>query len=160
MNFMNSYPSANAYQPNFGNQPMQFQTQQNNQSIMSAVMPIPNEQTARAYPLAPGYSQLFQDESAPFQFYLKAMGRTPLESSIFEKYKLVKEEAVAAPETPESGSKDKDIDLSVFLLKKEIRPLMEQIETLKKDLAMLKSKKKVIREVEGDERNSYSMQFE
>lgn len=58
-----------------------------NNSFVSA----PNEAYARNYPVAPGNSVGFRDESAPF-IYVKTMGFSQLEKPIFEKYRRVTDE--------------------------------------------------------------------
>ena len=55
-------------------------------------IPVPSEDMARNYPVAQGTSVTFRDENAPY-IYTKTMGFSPLDRPIFEKYKLIKEEA-------------------------------------------------------------------
>ena len=70
------------------------------QSMANVAPPIQNngfvlvrsEQEARNYPVAYGNSVTFKDETAPY-VYSKTMGFSQLDRPIFEKYKLVKEEA-------------------------------------------------------------------
>lgn len=52
---------------------------------------VRNEMEARNYPIAPGNSITFKDETAPY-VYTKTMGFSQLDRPIFDKYKLVKEE--------------------------------------------------------------------
>ena len=72
---------------------------------------VQNEHEARIYPVAPGKSVTFRDESQPTIFYTKTGGASPLDAPVFEKYKLVKEEAPAAAiEATETPSKDKVLE--------------------------------------------------
>ena len=113
---------------------------------------VQNENEARAFPVALGASVTFRDESQPNTFYTKTMGNSPLERPIFEKYRLVKEEApVGASDATETAPSAKDIDLSIYALKDDLKAFEGQIVELKKELASLKPKKKVIREVEVED---------
>lgn len=60
-------------------------------------VPAPNEAFARAYPVAQGKSVTFKDENAPY-IYTKTVGVSQLDHPIFEKFRLVKEEAEEKPE--------------------------------------------------------------
>jgi len=141
--FANPYMAQN---PNYGNQ---YQQAQSNQTSFIGVQ---NEQEARTYPVAPGNSITFRDESQPY-IYTKAMGYSPLDRPTFEKYRLVKEGEANATESSETASKEKEIDLSIYATKDEIKPITEQITAILKDISALKekTKKKVIREVEVDD---------
>lgn len=111
---------------------------------------VQNEQEARLYPVGPGNSITFRDESGPF-IYTKVMGNSPLDRPIFEKYRLVKEDAtLTAEETPE---KKEALDPSVYALKEDIVPIKEQLAAILKDVSTLKekAKKKIVREVEVDD---------
>jgi hypothetical protein len=46
---------------------------------------------ARNYPVAPGNSVMFRDETGPY-IYSKSMGYSQLDTPRFDKYRLVKEE--------------------------------------------------------------------
>lgn len=116
---MANYPNYYMYNPNFQSQ----QTYQpNNQTIQNGgFIPAPNEAYARNYPVAYGNSVTFKDESAPY-VYTKTMGFSQLESPVFEKYRLIKEDAVEVEDTP------------VVDYKTEIDNLWKEIEKLKKTL--------------------------
>ena len=58
---------------------------------------VRNEMEARNYPIAPGNSVTFKDETAPY-VYTKTMGFSQLDRPIFDKYRLIKEEPTE--ETP------------------------------------------------------------
>ena len=117
---------------------------------------VQNENEARAFPVALGNSVTFRDESQPNTFYTKTMGNSPLERPIFEKYRLVKEDAaVSAPDASETASSIKDIDLSIYASKDDLKAFEGQIVEIRKELAALKPKRKVIREVEVEDDEYY-----
>ena len=70
----------------------QFQMPMQNQN--NGFVSVRNEMEARNYPVAYGNSVTFKDETAPY-VYTKTMGFSQLDPPVFEKYKLVKEEAEA-----------------------------------------------------------------
>lgn len=118
---MANYPNYYMYNPNFQSQ----QTYQpNNQSIQNGgFITAPNESYARSYPVAPGNSVTFRDESAPY-IYTKTMGFSQLDIPVFEKYKLIKEEATEEPQ------KVDDIET----IKNKINDLWSEIDQLKKQI--------------------------
>lgn len=138
------YPAAYNYAP------AQNYQQQNNQNGFIGVQ---NENEARTYPVQLGTSMTFRDESQPNTFYTKTMGNSPLDRPIFERYRLVKEDlAENAPEATESHEKKKDIDLSVYARKDEIRPLEARIDALQKEIDTLRDKprRRILKELEAD----------
>lgn len=81
-------PYGNYFNNANNNYPNQMQPQiQNGGFVM-----VRSEMEARNYPVAFGNSVTFKDETAPY-IYSKTMGFSQLDRPIFEKYKLVKEEA-------------------------------------------------------------------
>lgn len=100
--------------PNFYQYPMQQNQMQNNGFVS-----VRSEIEARNYPVAYGNSVTFKDETSPY-VYTKTMGFSQLDPPVFEKYKLVKEEA----QTP------KPIDDMAYV-KGEIESLWESINELK-----------------------------
>lgn len=114
---MANYPNYYMYNPN-------FQSQQSNQNIQNGgFIPVPNENFARNYPVAYGNSVTFKDESAPY-VYTKTMGFSQLDSPVFEKYRLVKEDIVEEVEEKQSYDYKSEIDN----LWKEIEHLKEKME--------------------------------
>ena len=102
---------------------------------------VRNEMEARSYPIAPGNSVTFKDETAPY-IYTKTMGFSQLDRPSFEKYRLVKEDV------QEEAPKTEGVDMSIYLLKEEIKPILAQVESLKKEESSLRKR---IREDEDDE---------
>lgn len=122
---MLNYPFMNPYQP------------QPNNGIVS----VRSEMEARSYPIAPGNSVIFKNESEPF-IYTKTMGFSQLDQPVFECYRLVREtaqETAGAPKIVETET------CCSAELKGEIEALRERIEALEKP------KKIVKKEVVADE---------
>lgn len=141
------YPNPyNAYQPNQNVQTYQAQT-----NTQSGFIGVQNENEARLYPVGPGNSVTFRDESQPNTFYTKTMGNSPLDRPTFECYRLVKVDiADNASQATDSAPKKEDIDLSAYALKTDLQSFEDVIAALKKDIAVLKerTRKKAVREVD------------
>jgi len=87
-----------------------------------------SEGYARNYPVAPGTSVAFKDENLPY-LYTKTMGYSPLDPPIFEKFKLVKEEAENVQ--PESQT-------VAYALKTDIDELKGELESLRAEISRRK----------------------
>ena len=68
------------------------QVQQQTQAAHSYFVLVPSEQAARDYPVAPGNSVTFKDENLPY-YYEKTMGFSQLDRPVFERFRIVKENA-------------------------------------------------------------------
>lgn len=126
-NYFNPY-----YQPvQMPVQPQMFPAQM---SGSSSFVSVRNEAEARSYPIAPGNSITFKDETAPY-VYTKTMGFSQLDRPVFEKYKLIKE-TVAEPSnlTVEGGSDVQPINSTLDNLKAEIGQIWGEIEGIKKNM--------------------------
>lgn len=152
------YPYVNGgspqFTPNLQPQMTQQMPQQIQQQSNNSFVGVASEQDARIYPVAPGTSVTFRNESDPTLFYAKTMGNSPLDTPIFEKYRLVKEDSVSdAPQATEKPSKEKDIDLSAYALKTDVETILGLIEGVQNDITKLKEKyrKRILKEVEDDE---------
>lgn len=64
---------------------------------------------ARTYPVAPGNSVTFKDETAPY-VYTKTMGFSQLDRPTFEVFRLVKEDLNEEPEQKHEPSLRKEVD--------------------------------------------------
>ena len=84
------------------------------QQPQQAFVAVRSAQEAMSYPVAPGNSVVFKNETEPY-CYVKTMGFNQLDRPTFEKYRLVKEEA---PE-PE------------FATKAELTAIWDEIKALK-----------------------------
>jgi hypothetical protein len=113
------YPNYSNVYPNYYQPQIQQQSQNQQQIQNGGFLTVPNETYARNYPVAPGNSVTFKDESAPY-VYTKTMGFSQLDIPVFEKYRLVKENVTQPIET-------KEIDYQ-----KEIDDLRMEIEKIKR----------------------------
>lgn len=120
------YPN---YYPNYYPQQMPQQARSND-FIM-----VPNEETARNYPVAPGNSVNFKDENASY-IYTKTMGFSQFDQPIFKKYKLIEEETRNLPE--KAVEVNEAINVSINDLKSKIEANSSEIEALKKELTELR----------------------
>lgn len=109
----------------YGQQPMQQQTMQiQNGGFVS----VRSELEARNYPVAYGNSITFKDETAPY-VYTKTMGFSQLDRPVFEKFKLVREDA----QEPNFEAETKKVDnSSIDKVKDEIKAIWNEIDALKK----------------------------
>lgn len=138
------YPAT--YNPGFNNPFVQQQMQPQNQQIQNGgLISVRSEEEARNYPVAPGNSVTFKNESAPF-VYTKTMGFSQLDRPVFERFRLVKEEAETATQTE---TKPKDIDLSAYALKTDLAVILNEIDAIKAEINKKPAKKE--KKVENDE---------
>ena len=106
------------------------QVQQQSPTIIS----VRDEDEARCYPVAPGVSLTFKNETAPY-IYTKTMGLNQFDRPVFEKYRYEREEAPAEMPIQHDSCA-------------EIR---EAIETINARLDALEKPKRVKKEVVADE---------
>lgn len=124
----------NSYYPPIYQVPIQ---QPQNQQIQNngSFIPVPSEEFARNYPVAPGNSVTFKNENAPY-VYTKTMGFSQLDRPIFEKYKLIREEDTSdASESRQNQSKIEKVDnSSLDELKAEIDKIWAKIKSIEEIL--------------------------
>lgn len=133
-NYNNYYP----YNPYFS-QPYQSaaqQTQQPQQIHNGGYVSVRSEDEALMYPVAPGNSVTFINELAPC-IYKKTMGFSQFDKPIFEKFRVVKEEAQNAPVSEEKEKTSNDI---AYAEKSEIEALQSEIKALKEEIKALTEK--------------------
>lgn len=122
-------------------QPIQQTIQQPQQSVQQiqngGFIPVPSEDVARNYPVAPGNSVTFKNENAPY-VYTKTMGFSQLDRPIFEKYKLVREEDSEITETPKQCSCNKDVEQ----LKADVEQLRGELDVLREQISKPTTSKK------------------
>lgn len=111
------YPQAQAYTPAPAAPQQPAQT--------AGFVTVRNEAEARNYPVAYGNSVTFRDENAPY-IYTKTMGFSQLDRPVFDKYKLVKEDAEQVP-TPAPAADAEELEK----LQKEIKSIWNEINELK-----------------------------
>lgn len=131
------------YYPNYVNpymnysQPYPVQQQQPTQIQNGGFVSVRSEQEARNYPVAPGNSVTFKDETAPY-VYTKTMGFSQLDRPMFDKYKLVKEDA---PEIKDAVTQEAVENVAQKKIEDEIESLWREVNALKD---AKKSKKKEV----------------
>ena len=113
--------------PNYVNNPYMYQQMQPQmmpvQQIQnSGFISVRSEMEARNYPVAPGNSITFKDETAPY-VYTKTMGFSQLDRPNFEKYKLVKEDIADIEQTVEGNKNIDDIKSDIEKIWCEINEL-------------------------------------
>ncbi len=120
-------PQYPQYQQNFNPNSYQNPQQQQTQQIQNGgYLTVRSEEEARNYPIAPGNSVTFFNETQPY-CYKKTMGFSPLDRPTFEKYRIVKEEDVI-PEVQTGQQADnafEQLRAEVDDLKEKVRVLME-----------------------------------
>lgn len=123
-------------------QPIQ-QSQQNVQQIQNGgFIPVPSEDVARNYPVAPGNSVTFKNENAPY-VYTKTMGFSQLDRPIFEKYKLVREEdTLPQTESTKECKCSTDLENIKIQLNDEVEKLWSEINVLKEQISKPTTNKK------------------
>ena len=116
------------------------QNYQNSQTIQNGgFISVRSEDEARNYPVLPGTSVTFIDESRQ-RVYAKTMGFSQLDMPIFVKYKLVREDEPQGGKTAEEGAESpKTVDLSIYALKTDLEAIREQIQSLEKGMDELKA---------------------
>lgn len=106
-------------------------------TVQSGFVRVRNENEARMYPVAPGSSVTFIDESGPF-CYSKTVNMGQLDRPIFEKYRLVKEDDNAASQQPVEQSQkpveSPQIDVSQFVTKDILNGFKADLDTIKGDM--------------------------
>lgn len=126
-NYYNPYYYQNAAVPQVAPQQQAAPMQIQNGGFVS----VRNESEARSYPVAPGNSVTFKDETAPY-VYTKTMGFSQLDRPIFDKYRLVKEDSAEAPNLPQTAPSDENpIKNTISELQAEIEAIWGEIEGIK-----------------------------
>jgi hypothetical protein len=148
-------PSPYNYQPT--QQPMMQQPQQMPQQMQAQPRPaiqqglvlVQSEQEARSYPVAPGNSITFKDESGPY-CYVKTMGFNQLDRPSFERYRLVKEDAPQEAQSgQQSGEQSGQGSGIEYALKSDVEALRDELEAVKAKLKARAAKRQ--REVVEDD---------
>lgn len=144
MSYFNYYPSYGynpySYTQNFQQQQAQQpQPPQQQQTLNGGYVTVRSEEEARTYPVAPGASVTFFNETEPF-CYKKSAGTSPLDPPTFEIYQITKVESV---------SNGQGINNTSETQKAETGAIFEEIEALKKQVAELQTKYKELSEKDG-----------
>lgn len=109
------YPYQQQYQQ-IQQQPMQIQN--------GGLVSVRGIEEARNYPVAPGNSVTFKDETSPY-VYTKTQGFSQLDRPVFEKYRLVKEED--APDVQPNVHEQYALQSDLELIRKEIAELRKSM---------------------------------
>lgn len=136
-----------AFNPFQGQNAVGYNQQPTQQIQNGGLVSVRSEDEARNYPVAPGNSVTFKNESAPF-VYTKTMGFSQLDRPVFERFRLVKEETEKAPQ---AETKPQEIDLSAYALKTDLGAILAEIDAIKATVETMKQKKQVKKEKTDDE---------
>jgi hypothetical protein len=139
------YPFFQNY-PNYNQMYMQpQQTNQTPQIQNGGFVIVKDINEAMNYPVAPGNSVTFKNESQPY-IYTKTLGFSQLDQPIFETFKLVKEEKTWQNDVAEnvmeevptieylSVSQGDEIKMDMDKLKSELTELRNELKELKSEL--------------------------
>lgn len=127
-----------------------YQQQQQMQQIQQSQPQIQNggfvnvrsETEARNYPVAPGSSITFFNETQPY-CYKKTMGFSPLDHPTFERYKIVKEEVAEEQQTENTEPAWKS-DFDSF--QAQLDDLRKEVQTLKNRAKTTAKKKEEVKD--------------
>lgn len=120
----------NNFYPQYFSQP-QAQAQM---QMQTSFVNVRSEAEARNYPVAYGNSITFKDETQPY-VYTKTMGFSQLDRPVFEKYRLVKEEAQESPQIAHSDNSIAYATKAEFeALQSELKALQGKFAELRKEL--------------------------
>ena len=120
------------YYPNYmyPQQP-QAQQQQAPRQEQSGFISVNGEQQARDWPIAPGNSLTFKDETAPY-IYTKT-SYSQFDIPVFEKYRLTKEE------DPQAQSGSEELKQAVQRIENELNDIKDGYKLLKDELEEMKN---------------------
>lgn len=124
----------------------QMQNVQPTQQVQTnGIITVRTKEEAFSYPIAPGNSLTFKNETAPY-IYTKTLGFSQLDQPIFEVFRLEKEVNAEAPKTALEQS------IGQFLTLDDGNALKGEIEALKQEIQFLKDyieddKKEVVKDV-------------
>lgn len=108
------------YQPNY---------QQNYQQFTNGLVHVQSESIARNYPVAPGNSVTFINDTAPF-CYIKTVGYMPTDAPDFRIYKRIDDVPTEAPTAPTQPHNQDPADTVGESIKAELAALRSRIEAL------------------------------
>lgn len=131
MAYYNPYYNNYNYNPNYnpGYVAQGPQTIQN-----GGFVTVQSEEEAKSYPVAHGMSVTFRDENSPY-IYTKTLGFGQLDSPVFEKFKLLKENGQGVKKT---AQKEYSEESPSYVTKAEFEPIRSEIEDLKRTVDMLR----------------------
>ena len=132
-----NYPFYQSY-PNYNQ--LYLQQQQNNmqpspQIQNGGLVIVKDINEARNYPVAPGNSVTFKNESQPF-IYTKTLGFSQLDQPIFEVFRLTKEDNKYSETEPQEVNTD--IPVIEYLSIDEADKIKTEINQLKEEIGFLR----------------------
>ena len=135
------YPSPTYYPQQMQNAYTAQQQQPVQQQIRSGgIVSVANEDEARRYPVAPGFSVTMRDENGPY-LYEKTMGYSQLDQPIFRKAKIVfEDDAQVAENKPEQPAEPPKVYAELKQLEAlrdavaiEFKKVRDMFETIRRD---------------------------
>lgn len=99
--------------------------QQPQQVQNSGLVSVRSIEEAMRYPVAPGNSVTFKDETAPY-VYTKTMGFSQFDRPVFEKYRIIKEETEEVKEEKPHECGCKSLRTEVDELKKRMKEIEDE----------------------------------
>lgn len=137
------YPSPSYYpqmQNMYGTQQQPVQQTIQQQIRSGGIVSVANEDEARRYPVAPGYTVTMRDENGPY-LYEKTMGYSQLDQPIFRKARIVfeddappQEEKKEEPaEPPKVYAELKQLEALRDAVAIEFKKMRDWIESLKEE---------------------------
>lgn len=122
--------------PNYQQPALQYQqvqpTQQTQQIQNGGFVSVRSKQEALMWPIAPGSSITFKDETAPY-VYTKTMGFSQLDRPQFETYRLIKEDEPEARQNAVQQQNNAD-----YALKSDLEVLVTAYNRLQNDFEVIK----------------------
>lgn len=147
------------YNPNFSYNPQQinsqFQTPQvpmprNYMNPQETIfIPVHSDAEVINYPVAPGNSVYFKHETEP-RIYIKSMGLSQFDTPKITRYKLVEEPMETGENVPTKEEKEEP----KYVLFDDLKPTIEEIDRLHKEIAELKEQIKAREVVEKPQTTS------
>lgn len=138
------YPQIYSQNPQAAYQSMMPRMQNN------GFVPVRSENEARNYPVGFGESVTFIDESRK-HIYTKTMGMSQFDNPVFDKYRLVKEDASETSPEPQNGALDVEgINSTIDDLKGEIEAIWKELEGVKDSVVKPAASKRRKEIVEND----------
>lgn len=125
------------YNPFYQNYYNQGYAAQEPQTQSNAFVPIPSEEDARSYPIRRGSSITFRDENLPY-IYIKTLGFGQLDSPIFEKYRITKEDTPSIRRAESAPPREEMDKLSNYVTKSEYGQICDEIDALKETVERLR----------------------
>lgn len=136
--YTNPYMNYQQYPNPMQMQQQMPQQQQTPQIQNGGFISVRGEAEARNYPVAPGNSVTFKDETAPY-VYTKTMGFSQLDTPTFDKYRLVKEDVAVSDAVAQEAAEN----VAQQKIQQEIEKLWAEVNALKNaEFSITKTKKK------------------